>query len=333
MFRSAFTTFRYIPAPFLRRLSTSVQDAASAPQSISKEALIKLRKRTGYSFVNCRKALVQCGESNLEGAEKWLKEVAIKEGWAKAVKLSDRETGQGVCAVLSENNVAAVIEINCETDFVANNEEFKSLVAHVAYSVLKAGKIAAGSSSYGSGLKVVSIDFSSVQSPQGSPIQESITAAIGKLGENLNVSKTFVVVGSPDVKLFGNAHPKHEVNGVNMGRYVSVVGIRRSEASSNFPTETLGSQICQHIIDLEMAANCEEDPAAEKELTESQGDEGEDHLNAFSKVETVEVDEDEKQLLKQAFMFNPQQSVNQYLATHGAEVIDFRRFELGKEFE
>lgn len=47
---------------------------------------MKLRKRTGYSYVNCRKALVQFGQDNMEEAEKWLKELAKKEGWTKAAK-------------------------------------------------------------------------------------------------------------------------------------------------------------------------------------------------------------------------------------------------------
>lgn len=48
--------------------------------------MIKLRKKTGYSFVNCRKALVKFGEENLLDAEKYLDELAIKEGWTKAAK-------------------------------------------------------------------------------------------------------------------------------------------------------------------------------------------------------------------------------------------------------
>lgn len=45
-----------------------------------------LRKRTGYSYVNCRKALVKFGENDMDSAVKWLKEAAAKEGWAKAAK-------------------------------------------------------------------------------------------------------------------------------------------------------------------------------------------------------------------------------------------------------
>lgn len=48
--------------------------------------MIKLRKKTGYSFVNCRKALLKFGENNLSDVEKYLHEMAIKEGWAKAAK-------------------------------------------------------------------------------------------------------------------------------------------------------------------------------------------------------------------------------------------------------
>ncbi|MFH4983944.1 hypothetical protein AB6A40_010653 [Gnathostoma spinigerum] len=62
-------------------------DTSSNPnQSVSKEALMKLRKLTGYSYVNCRKALVKFGPERISEAEKWLKELAMKEGWAKAAK-------------------------------------------------------------------------------------------------------------------------------------------------------------------------------------------------------------------------------------------------------
>ncbi|PAV70767.1 hypothetical protein WR25_05400 isoform B [Diploscapter pachys] len=102
--------------------------APAETQKIDKEALSKLRKRTGYSFVNCKKALLQCGPDNLAEAEKWLRDNAAKEGWAKAAKLSSRETTQGLVGLQAEGNVATLVELSCETDFVARGESFKNLV-------------------------------------------------------------------------------------------------------------------------------------------------------------------------------------------------------------
>lgn len=48
--------------------------------------MLALRKRTGYSFMNCRNALLKFGENNMDEAEKYLKELAVKEGWQKAAK-------------------------------------------------------------------------------------------------------------------------------------------------------------------------------------------------------------------------------------------------------
>ncbi|KAK6038815.1 UBA/TS-N domain protein [Cooperia oncophora] len=73
-----------VPLTLLRRSLASAAPASSDP--VNKEALMKLRKRTGYSYVNCRKALVKFGADNIAEAEKWLRERAQSEGWAKAAK-------------------------------------------------------------------------------------------------------------------------------------------------------------------------------------------------------------------------------------------------------
>uniref|UniRef100_A0A2K6SP66 Ts translation elongation factor, mitochondrial n=1 Tax=Saimiri boliviensis boliviensis TaxID=39432 RepID=A0A2K6SP66_SAIBB len=75
----------------------------------SKELLMKLRRKTGYSFVNCKKALETCGE-NLEQAEIWLHKQAQKEGWSKAAKLQGRKTKEGLIGLLQEGNTTVLVE-------------------------------------------------------------------------------------------------------------------------------------------------------------------------------------------------------------------------------
>ncbi|KHJ74879.1 translation elongation factor Ts domain protein [Oesophagostomum dentatum] len=117
---------------------------------------MKLRKRTGYSYVNCRKALVQFGSENLEEAEKWLRERAKSEGWAKAAKLSSRATTQGLVAVKSYGSIGVIVEISCETDFVARGDSFKELLEMVTVSALAHAQINAVKNSSD---KIVSMDL------------------------------------------------------------------------------------------------------------------------------------------------------------------------------
>nr|KAF6375666.1 Ts translation elongation factor, mitochondrial [Pipistrellus kuhlii] len=101
----------------------------------SKELLMKLRRKTGYSFVNCKKALETCG-GDLKQAESWLHEKAQKEGWSKAAKLHGRKTKEGLIGLLQEGNSTVLVEVNCETDFVARNLKFQQLVQQVALGTM-----------------------------------------------------------------------------------------------------------------------------------------------------------------------------------------------------
>ncbi|KAF6122349.1 Ts translation elongation factor, mitochondrial [Phyllostomus discolor] len=101
----------------------------------SKELLMKLRRKTGYSFVNCKKALDTCG-GDLKQAESWLHEQAQKEGWSKAAKLHGRKTKEGLIGLLQEENTTVLVEVNCETDFVSRNLKFQQLVQQVALGTM-----------------------------------------------------------------------------------------------------------------------------------------------------------------------------------------------------
>nr|XP_035112131.2 elongation factor Ts, mitochondrial isoform X6 [Callithrix jacchus] len=101
----------------------------------SKELLMKLRRKTGYSFVNCKKALETCGE-DLKQAEIWLHKQAQKEGWSKAAKLQGRKTKEGLIGLLQEGNITVLVEVNCETDFVSRNLKFQQLVQQVALGTM-----------------------------------------------------------------------------------------------------------------------------------------------------------------------------------------------------
>ena len=104
-----------------------------------------LRKITGAGMMDCKKALQET-EGDMERAKDWLRE----KGIAGAAKRAGREADQGSVEVLVEGNVGAIVELNCETDFVAKGDVFKQAVASLAKIVVEHGESDLGSRTLGS---------------------------------------------------------------------------------------------------------------------------------------------------------------------------------------
>src|SRR3712207_3774665 len=86
-----------------------------------------LREKTGAGMMDCKRALAETG-GDMEAAIDWLR----KKGLSAAAKKSGRTAAEGLVGVASGPNVAAMVEVNAETDFVARNETFQRFVAEVA---------------------------------------------------------------------------------------------------------------------------------------------------------------------------------------------------------
>ncbi|KAH9596180.1 hypothetical protein MS3_00001953 [Schistosoma haematobium] len=104
-------------------------------QAADKALLYKLRKLTGFTFSACKEALIK-HENDLDRAKEWLASEAVSRGWEKAGKLAGRAMNEGLLGVLGSRSHAIIVEVNCETDFVARNHSFQSLVATAAETVL-----------------------------------------------------------------------------------------------------------------------------------------------------------------------------------------------------
>ncbi|KAH7716933.1 Elongation factor TS family protein [Aphelenchoides avenae] len=296
-----------------------------------------LRKKTGYSYANCRKALVKFGENNMAEAEKWLRQEAAKEGWAKAAKLGARQTAQGLMSVLAHGDYAAVVELKCETDFVARSDPFKELLEELTVAIADTATKATKRASQSGGFTIADVDTASTKTRKGRTVAEAVAMTVGKLGENITIGRAQLILPKQGVKLFGQAHPQEGTESIHMGRFVSVLGIQREAATTAFPTEKLAAQLCHHIIGMcpekvgtprDASADAE---AEKKKAAEGAADEDEDDLNAFSRVDVTRIDENETELLRQPFMLNPTQTVHDYLQSHGANVSQFVRLELGAE--
>ena len=129
-----------------------------------------LREKTGAGMMDCKKALVEAG-GDMEAAIDWLR----KKGLASAAKKAGRVAAEGLVGVAVSGNVGAAVELNSETDFVARNAEFQSLVKEI--SVL--GTSAGGDLE---ALKARTV-------ADGKTVADAVAALIGKIGENMNLRR------------------------------------------------------------------------------------------------------------------------------------------------
>jgi elongation factor Ts len=145
--------------------------------NITADSVKQLRERTGAGMMECKKALVET-KGDLDAAA----ELMRKSGMAKADKKAARVAAEGTVAIGRSGNDAALVEVNCETDFVARSDEFQSFARDVAAAALKHAP-----STLEDLLKL----------PHGAlSVDERRRALIAKIGENIAVRR-FVRVGSP----------------------------------------------------------------------------------------------------------------------------------------
>uniref|UniRef100_A0AC35UI36 Elongation factor Ts, mitochondrial n=1 Tax=Rhabditophanes sp. KR3021 TaxID=114890 RepID=A0AC35UI36_9BILA len=297
------------------------------------QALMKLRKTTGYSYVNCKKAVDKFGPDNIEEASKWLRELAREQGWAKAAKLSSKQTAEGLIAILNRNNIGAVVELNCQTDFVARGEVFKTLLEIICKAVIAQAETISSTVKVSKGELVrIPVVLDEVKTDKGISIKETITMYVGKLGENITAPNIEMVFGESNISVIGHCHPKEAFGTIEVGKFLSVIGIKRDAVrASSFPTSKLSEQICQHIIGMrpeslglppvETDQSLEKDGSNKEEIDEN---------NEFFGGKTTNLDENESQLLRQPFMLNPTQTIHAYLDGHGAQVVNYIRMEVNR---
>jgi elongation factor Ts len=134
---------------------------------ISAKDVAALRKITGAGMMDCKKALEESG-GNIDDAKDWLRERNL----AGAAKRAGREADQGAIDVVNTGDVAALVELNCETDFVAKGEPFKSMVAKLAAHVAATGVEDIATSSF-----------------DGTTVESAITEFSGTLGEKMGLGR------------------------------------------------------------------------------------------------------------------------------------------------
>ena len=148
-------------------------------------AMVKeLREKTSAGMMDCKKALVETN-GDISAAIDWLRE----RGIAKAAKKSDRVAAEGLCSVAIDGNTAVIFELNSETDFVAKNEQFLSLLD-------KLGKILVAN-------KPANVEEALAIEVDGTTVDAMLIEATSTIGEKITLRR-LTVVEKADNEFFGS---------------------------------------------------------------------------------------------------------------------------------
>ena len=273
--------------------------------SITAENVKQLRERTGAGMMECKKALVETG-GDLDAAA----ELMRKQGLAKADKKAARVAAEGLVVIerASAGAAAAMVEVNCETDFVAREQDFRAFSSAVAQLALAERPASL------EGLLAAQIGQESVDA-----VRRSLVA---KIGENIGVRR-FTVLESAQ-------HLGAYTHGARIGALVALKG----------GTAELAHDLAMHVAAsnpryLSMQQVPQEVLAKEREiLTEQARGEGKPPEIVAKMVEgRLRKSLGEVTLLGQPFVKDPDVTVEKLLKSAGAEVAGYVRFEVGAGIE
>ena len=268
----------------------------------------ELRERTGAGMMDCKKALAAT-DGDMDKAIDFLRE----KGLAAAAKKAGRIAAEGlvVSYVSEDSKVGVIVEVNCETDFVAKTENFQELVAGIAAHVAKSNPA-----------DMDALNASEIEA--GKTVAALITESIAKIGENISLRR-FARYEAAEGMVAAYIH-----GGGKIGVLVSMTA----------GTEELGHDVAMHIAAANPGyLNREQVPTAELEhekavLTEQARNEGKPEKIIEKMVQgRIQKYYKEVCLVDQEFVKDPDQTVGKLVAAAGAAVTEFTRFQLGEGIE
>ena len=267
-------------------------------------ALVKeLRERTGAGMMECKKALAE-NNGDIEAAI----EAMRIAGQAKAAKKAGRIAAEGVIATAAQGDQIAMVEVNCETDFVSKGDDFQDFAKGVAEAACGAADLDA----------LAGADLGNGQS-----VENRRQELIAKIGENMSVRR-FVTIGCQ-----GDNQGVY-LHGVRIGVLVDMQGGSAELAkdiamhiAASRPVCVNADEVSQEMLD------------KEREIFSAQAKESGKPDNIIEKMVEGRIKKylAEVTLLGQPFVKDPDLSVEKLLAKAGAKVLRFERFEVGEGIE
>jgi len=273
--------------------------------SISASMVKELRERTGAGMMECKKALVETG-GDIEVAVEHMR----KQGLAKADKKAGRIAAEGLVVVSGtpDGKRAAIVEVNCETDFVAGGDDFQGFAKQVGELVLET--------------KPADLDALRATPMDGATVEEARRALVAKIGENIGLRRYAVLESDGVVGSY--------VHGTRIGVLVALEG----------GDEGLARDLAMHIAAsrpqyVDESGVPEAFLAKEREiLIEQAAGEGKPAEIVAKMVEgRLRKQLAEITLVGQPFIKDPDTRVGKLLSDNGATVQAFVRYEVGEGIE
>lgn len=275
---------------------------------VTADAVKQLRERTGAGMMECKKALVET-QGDLDAAA----ELMRKQGLAKADKKAARVAAEGVIVIekSADGRSAAMVEINCETDFVARENDFRGFANDVAKAAVEA--------------RAASVDaLLAARLPGGESVDERRRALVAKIGENISVRRVVVVQAPAQLGTYLHGSRIGALVALEAGDAELARDLAMHVAASN-PRYVATADVPAEIV------------AKEREILTSQA-EGEAKNKPADIIAKMVEGRLRKSLAEitlsgQPFVKDPDVTVEKLLAGAKAKVKAFERFEVGAGIE
>jgi elongation factor Ts len=274
--------------------------------AITAQMVKELRESTGAGMMDAKKALIET-DGDMEAAVDWLR----TKGLAKAAKKSGRTAAEGLVAVATEGGKGIAVEVNSETDFVGKNSDFQAMVGKIATAAVGVNTVEE--------LKAASVD--------GKTIEQTVTDAIAIIGENMSVRRMATINASNVVSYVHNSVAP------GMGSIGVLVGF-------DGDNEAFARQVAMHIAAANPAAlgEADLDPAMVEKEKSVQMDIARESGKPEAVIEKMIVGRmakflAESTLMGQAFVVNPDLTVEKAAEEAGIKITGFVRLEVGEGIE
>ena len=279
------------------------------------EKVKKLREATGAGFKDCNLAIKE-SNGDLDKAV----EILRVKGISKASKKMSRDAKEGVVAVSGDEKKTSIIEVNCETDFVAKNDNFINFVKEISEI---------------NNEKDSNIDeLKKTKMKNGSSVEDNLVALIAKIGEKITIGKAITISNSSST----NYQYLHTVVKDNLAKLAVVVSLESKDNSETL--KTFGKQLSMHIAasnPLALESNLIDKTIIDKEqelVTEELKNSGkpEDIAQKIS-LGKMNKFKEENALLTQAWVMEPKKKVKDIikeLAINDLKIKEFSRIKIGE---
>lgn len=281
-------------------------------------AMVKeLRESTGAGMMDAKKALTETN-GDMEAAVDWLR----TKGLAKAAKKADRVAAEGLIGVAVSNGRGVAVEINSETDFVAKNADFQALVREVTKVALEVGE---------------TVEVVKAADLNGETVEQVITSAVARIGENMTFRRLHVLEGDTVVSYVHNAAAD------GLGKIGVLVALNGPADKA----QEIGRQFAMHIAatsPLSLSEATLEPSVLERELAVQTAKALEENAASAKPKPDAVIHNNiipgrmkrflaENTLLGQAFVINPDLTVEQAAKDAGVEITGYARVAVGEGIE